>query len=202
MSLRRDDLYQHGQHHPYGGHSHGGHHRSFSHNSALSPHLSVAIPHLRQEGSYGVDHLRYPPDSRGEIDPQGYAGLDFRQQQGQGSAPTGWPPAQSQSTSRGAGDIYQSPLSATSAYSYLDTHAATQMMESPPQGADPYHSPSRATSSMNRLPPNSMLLTPLVASGAVADSGYGAEGYYDDDKAQRTHPSSASNLDQGSGDEY
>ncbi|KAJ6515130.1 hypothetical protein C8R47DRAFT_1001333 [Mycena vitilis] len=176
MSLRRDDLY-HG--HPYG----GGHHRSFSHNSALAPPLSVSIPHLRQDASYGVDHLRYPPDSRGEIDPQGYGGLDFRQQ----SAPTtAWPASSSRT------DIYQSPLSAQPSYPYLDSHS--QMMESPP-AADPYQSPARST--MNRLPPDSMLLTPLVTSGQVADSY--ADNYYDDSKARSGHPS---NLDRGSGDEY
>ncbi|KAF7356570.1 C2H2-type domain-containing protein [Mycena venus] len=215
MSLRRDDLYSPGQHHSYtAGHGQG-HHRSFSHNSALSPQLSVSIPHLRQDASYPVDHhaLRYPPDNRGEIDPQGvgYAGLDFRQPpqgHGHGGAPTAWP---GPSSSRGAADIYQSPLSATSAYNpYLETHAAAaQMMESPPPHVgDPYHSPTRTTSSMNRLPPDSMLLTPLVASGQVGDSSYGAgagtEAYYDssaDNKAQRSgrHPSS---TDQGSGDEY
>jgi hypothetical protein len=42
-----------------------------------------------------------------------------------------------------------------------------------------------------------MLLTPLVASGQVADS-YPPENYYDD-KSRSGHPS---NLDQGSGDEY
>ncbi|KAJ6581537.1 hypothetical protein B0H19DRAFT_1061085 [Mycena capillaripes] len=175
MSLRRDDVYHA---HPYSGGS--GHHRSFSHNSVLSPPLSVAIPQLRQDGSYGVDHLRYPPDNRGEIDPQGYSGMDFRQQ----GAPASWPASSSRS------DIYQSPLSAQPTYPYLDSHA--QMMESPP--SDPYQSPSRST--MNRLPPDSMLLTPLVASGQVTDSY--ADTYYDD-KARSGHPS---NLDQGSGDEY
>ncbi|KAJ7043651.1 Zn finger family DNA binding protein [Mycena alexandri] len=176
MSLRRDDLY-HG--HPYS----GGHHRSFSHNSALSPPLSVSIPQLRQDASYGVDHLRYAPDSRGEIDAQSYgAGIDFRQPQ---NAP--W----SASSSR---DIYHSPLSAHPTYPYLESSHA-QMMESPP--ADSYHSPSRSTMG-GRLPPNSMLLTPLVASGQVADSYAAAETYYDD-KARSGHPS---NLDQGSGDEF
>ncbi|KAJ7180698.1 hypothetical protein C8R46DRAFT_1070291 [Mycena filopes] len=176
MSLRRDDLY-HG--HPYS----GGHHRSFSHNSALSPPLSVSIPQLRQDASYGgVEHLRYNPDTRGEIDPQSYgAGIDFRQSQ---NAP--W----SASSSR---DIYHSPLSAQPTYPYLDSSHA-QMMESPP--ADSYHSPSRSSTMGGRLPPDSMLLTPLVASGQVADSY--ADTYYDD-KARSGHPS---NLDQGSGDEY
>ncbi|KAJ6518837.1 hypothetical protein C8R45DRAFT_917968 [Mycena sanguinolenta] len=191
MSLR-DDLYSHAQAHA---HSHGhhpyGHHRSFSHNSALSPHshqLSVAIPHPYDSSSSGG--LRYPPDSRGEIDPQ-YpgAGLDFRQ------APTAWPRGGAEA--QGQPDIYHSPLSATAssgvypATSYLDTQ---QLMESPPQGSgDPYHS-SGATR-VSRLPPNSMLLTPLVGGDD------GGSGYYD---AQKRGPSSTShsNLDRGSGDEY
>ncbi|KAJ7247637.1 hypothetical protein B0H12DRAFT_1072863 [Mycena haematopus] len=137
MSLR-DDLYSHAQAHAHGHHPYG-HHRSFSHNSALSPNqLSVAIPH----GSYvGGGALRYPPDSRGEIDPQ-YPGsaLDFRQHL-QGT-PTAWPQsARSAGGAHGQSDIYHSPLSATA--SYLDT----QMMESPPpmQGqdaGDPYHPPA------------------------------------------------------------
>ncbi|KAJ7115961.1 hypothetical protein C8R44DRAFT_675490 [Mycena epipterygia] len=175
MSLRRE------HHDPYHGHPYSASHtRSFSHNSALSPQLSVAIPHLRPDGSYNLDHLRYSPESRGEMDPQGYGGIDFRQQ----NAPTSWPASSSRA------DIYQSPLSSQPTYPYLDSHS--QMMESPP--SNPYESPSRST--MNRLPPDSMLLTPLVSSAQVSDSY--AEAYYDE-KSRSGHPS---NLDQGSGDEY
>ncbi|KAJ7765432.1 Zn finger family DNA binding protein [Mycena maculata] len=174
MSLRRE------HHDLYRGHPYSAPHRSFSHNSALSPPLSVSIPHMRTDGSYIVDH-RYSPDNRGEIDPQQpYGGVDYRQQ----SAPTGWPAA---SSSRA--ETYQSPLSAQPSYPYLDNSHA-QMIESPPS-TNPYHSPSRST--MNRLPPDSMLLTPLVASGQVTDSY--ADNYYDD-------KSRGGRADQGSGDEY
>ncbi|KAJ7504382.1 Zn finger family DNA binding protein [Mycena galericulata] len=171
MSLRRDDLYH--------GHPYSAPHRSFSHNSALSPPLSVAIPHMRTDGTYLVDHLRYPPDNRGEIDPQQpYGGMDFRQQ----NAPTAWPPSS-------RAEMYQSPSSSQPTYpSYLDSSHG-QMIESP-TSTNPYQSPSRP---MGRLPPDSMLLTPLVASGQVADSY--AENYYED-KSRSGH------ADQGSGDEY
>jgi hypothetical protein len=174
MSLRREhDLYH--------GHPYSPPHRSFSHNSALSPQLSVAIPHLRPDGNYMVDHLRYSPDSRGDLDPQGYSGVDFPQQ----NAPTSWT-----ASSSSRSDMYQSPLSSQPAYPYLDSHS--QLMESPP--SNPYPSPTRST--MNRLPPNSMLLTPLATSAQVAESY--ADNYYDD-KSRNGHPS---NPDQGSGDEY
>ncbi|KAJ7623230.1 hypothetical protein FB45DRAFT_753072 [Roridomyces roridus] len=169
MSLRSDDLYH--------GHPYNAPHRSFSHNTALSPPLSVSIPH----GSYGVDqHLRYPPDTSGEIDPQQpYGGMEFRQP----SAPTGWTP----STSRG--EIYQSPLTAQPTYPYLD-NSHPQMMESASSVNSSYNtSPARST--LGRLPPGSMLLTPLVQS---ADSY--PEPYYDDEARD------GQRLDSGSGDEY
>ncbi|KAJ6591577.1 hypothetical protein DFH09DRAFT_178721 [Mycena vulgaris] len=175
MSLRRE------HHDLYHGHPYSAPHRSFSHNSALSPQLSVSVPQMRPDGSYIVDNLRYSPDSRGEIDPQGYGAVDFRQP----NAPTSWP-----ASSSSRADIYQSPLSAQPTYPYLDSHS--QLMESPP--SNPYQSPSRST--MDRLPPDSMLLTPLVGSGQVTNSY--ADNYYDD-KSRSGHPS---NPDQGSGDEY
>ncbi|KAJ7091363.1 Zn finger family DNA binding protein [Mycena belliarum] len=165
MSLRGEhqDLYPG---HPY--------HRSFSHNSALSPQLAVAIPHLRQDGSYLVDHLRYP-DSRTQVDPHGYSGVDYRQQQQQQQG--AWPASSSR-------EMYQSPLSTQSGYpAYLDSQTA-QMLESP--SAIAYHSPARS----DRLPPNSMLLTPLMPSG----SGDSYTDPYYDDKPR--------GGDQGSGDEY
>ncbi|KAJ7442274.1 Zn finger family DNA binding protein [Mycena latifolia] len=144
MSLRRE------HHDLYHGHPYSAPHRSFSHNSALSPQLSVAIPHMRPDGTYLVDHHLRARPHRGRP--------------------------------RLRAPIYQSPLSSQPTYPYLDSHA--QMMESPPS-SNPYHSPTRST--MDRLPPDSMLLTPL-----------GDDNYYDE-KPRSGHPS---NLDQGSGDEY
>ncbi|KAJ6555747.1 hypothetical protein B0H10DRAFT_2241248 [Mycena sp. CBHHK59/15] len=170
MSLRRE------QHDLYHAHPYSSPTRAYQHSTALSPPLAVSIPHLRPEGSYMADSLRYPAESGEDVDPHAYGGaLDFRQQQ---QSPWHALPARA--------EMYptQQP-----AYPYLDSHA--QMMESVP-AAHPYAAPQR-----NRLPPDSMLLTPLVASGASGE-GY-TEGYYED-KARGGHPTPS--LDPGSGDEY
>ena len=87
--------------------------------------------------------------------------------------------------------MYASPLSthAHSAYQYHG-HGHAQMLEGTSTSGDAYpeQSPTRATLEHGRLPPNSMLLTPLVSSGQGEAYGHGGGGYYDD-KA-------------GSGDEY
>ncbi|KAJ7281529.1 hypothetical protein C8J57DRAFT_1297902 [Mycena rebaudengoi] len=102
--------------HVYHTHPYSSPHRSFSHNSALSPQLSVAVPQLRQDGSYIIDNLRYSPDNR-DMDPHAYGGLDFRQQ----NTPTSWHGPASAPSARS--DLYQSPLSAHPPYPYLDNRS-------------------------------------------------------------------------------
>ncbi|KAJ7795931.1 hypothetical protein B0H13DRAFT_1934780 [Mycena leptocephala] len=91
MSVRCDEVYRDG--HPYSVCHRGN-------NSALSPRLSGAI--LRQDGSYvrGIHHLRRGWNSRGELDPQGYSGIHFQQQSGEGNTAN---PRQNRANATGTG---------------------------------------------------------------------------------------------------
>jgi transcription factor CON7 len=186
-SMRRDRIldadlhpYPHHRyisHHPY----HTSHHSSHA-LSALSSSLSV--PSLGPDGRYAavpIEDVRYPPDDLDGM-PRGHRAEDaFRrgsypdlraQARCHGSAPGSWYPGMAAAASRPSGSHY--PLHGHSS-SHLNLSTGL---------------PTNADISLNRLGPESTLLTPLrdyestslvVSSGLNMYGGYAGAVYSDDD---------------------
>lgn len=173
--------------HLYPHHRHSSHHHHPYHHSAHGSLIpsSVSVPSLGPDGRYTsvpIESVRYPPPEELDGLPRGHGAEDaFRR----GSHPDLRSQARYHSSHSGPGPWHPSMASSRAGHYLPSSHSSSQL-----------GLPANADISLNRLGPDSTLLTPLpgyeppslgqVESGLNMYGGYANGSYNDDDNRPDT----------------